>query len=161
VHYDEGMQIRDATPHDVPAVLPMVDAISRLHASWDPARFRTTASVLDSYRAWLTARATDPRAVFLLAERDGRVVAYLIGTIEDEIPIYWTPQTGWIHDLWVDPTYRNEGLGRQMTMLAVERFRALGMTQVRLQTASANDVGHALFTQCGFRNSTVEMICEL
>lgn len=155
------MDIRPATPADVPAVLPLVDAISRLHESWDPARFKVKSNVLDSYRSWLTARATDARAVFLVAERESRIVAYLIGTIEPEIPIYWTPECGWIHDLWVDALYRNEGVGRQMTTLAVERFRALGVSQLRLQTAAANDTARALFMQCGFRTSTVEMLMEI
>ena len=48
-----------------------------------------------------------------------------------------------------------------MVMLAVERFAALGVSQVRLETAAANDAARALFAKCGFRVSTIDMIMEV
>lgn len=154
------MDIRPATPDDVPAVLPLVARICALHQEWDAARFRTVEHPEQRYDGWLRQRATDPRSVFLVAERSGRIVGYIVGTIEKEIAIYWTPECGWVHDLWVDEAYRNEGLGRQMAMLLVERFKALGVKQIRLQTAAINDAARKLFTSCGFRVSTIEMLME-
>jgi ribosomal protein S18 acetylase RimI-like enzyme len=112
------------------------------------------------YRGWLTSRANDPRSVFLVAEREGTLVAFLVGTVEREIPIYRLNEFGFIHDLWVESAYRNEGVGRQMTMLAIERFRAMGMKQIRLDVAMKNDAARNLFATCGFRNSTSEMLLE-
>jgi ribosomal protein S18 acetylase RimI-like enzyme len=114
------------------------------------------------YRSWMTNRARDERSVFLVAHTDdGRVVGFLIGTAEREIPIYRLREFGFIHDVWVEPEYRNEGVARQMTMLAIEKFRAMGMKQVRLDTAAANDVGRSLFRACGFRPSVTEMLLEI
>jgi len=153
------MDIRPATPADVPAVLPMVRQLCDLHRAWDPAKYDFLPDIESMYRGWLISRATDPRAVFLVADRDGRgPVAFLIGTIEREIPIYRLKEYGFIHDLWVEPDYRNEGLARQLVMTAVERFRQLGVPQIRLDTAQANDTARALFTHCGFRPSTTEML---
>jgi ribosomal protein S18 acetylase RimI-like enzyme len=155
------MQIRPATPADVPAVLPMVRKLGDLHRRWDPAKYGYVADVESMYRPWLTARATDPRAVFLVADREGRgPVAFLIGTVEREIPVYTLKEYGFVHDLWVDEDYRNEGIARQMTMEAVERFRAIGVTQIRLDTAAANEPARKLFASCGFRASVVEMLRE-
>jgi ribosomal protein S18 acetylase RimI-like enzyme len=156
------MTIRPAALGDVPAVLPLVRKISDLHQQWDAERFGLRGDPAESYDGWLRRRAEDPRGVFLVAESDDRqIVGYLVGTIESEIPIYWMPECGWIHDLWVDESYRHEGLGRQMAMLAIERFAALGVRQIRLQTASANDAGRKLFESCGFRACTVEMLLPL
>ena len=44
---------------------------------------------------------------------------------------------------------------------AVARFREMGLTQVRLDTAYANDPARSLFRACGFRQSIVEMLVEL
>jgi RimJ/RimL family protein N-acetyltransferase len=155
------MDIRPATEADVPSVLPLVARICALHASWDADRFRTRDHPEQMYDRWLRQRAGDPRSVFLVAEHDGRIVGYLVGTIEAEIPIYWTPECGWIHDLWVDETYRHEGVGRQMAMLTVERFSQLGVKQIRLQTAAVNEGARRLFESCGFRVSTIEMLLPL
>jgi ribosomal protein S18 acetylase RimI-like enzyme len=155
------MQVRPATPDDVPNVLPMVSAICQLHQSWDPARFTTIDQPEKMYESWLRGRATDARSVFLVAEHDGRLVGYVVCTVEKEIPIYATTEFGWVHDLWIDPTYRNEGLGTQLTMLVIERFTEMGIRQIRLQTARENEVGRKLFAACGFEVSTIDMLMEL
>jgi ribosomal protein S18 acetylase RimI-like enzyme len=155
------MDIRPARPEDVPGVLPMVGKICALHESWDPAKYGFLPNPEDRYRRWLTARADDPRAVFLVADHDSRIVAFLIGTIEQEIPIYRLKEYGFIHDLWVEDEYRHEGIGRQMVMLAIERFKVAGVTQIRLDTAAPNEPARKLFASCGFRPSTIEMLLEL
>jgi ribosomal protein S18 acetylase RimI-like enzyme len=155
------MEVRAAKPTDIPAVLPMVRKLCELHRSWDRAKYEFVDGIEEMYRGWLTARATDPRAVFLVADREGvGPVGFLIGTVEREIPIYRLKEYGFIHDLWVEPDYRNEGLARQLVMLAVERFGDIGVQQVRLDTAGPNDVARKLFERCGFRVSVVEMLRE-
>lgn len=162
------MNIRPATPADVPSVLPMVARTCALHEQWDPAKYGFRENPAEMYRRWLTSRTTDPRSVFLVAERSDAMlqdvpflVGFLIGTVEREIPIYRLEEYGFIHDLWVGTTYRNEGIGRQMVMLAIERFREIGVEQIRLDTAAPNDVARNLFASCGFRPSTQEMLLEL
>jgi ribosomal protein S18 acetylase RimI-like enzyme len=155
------MDVRSAKASDVPAVLPMVRKLCDLHRSWDRAKYDFLDGIEEMYRGWLTARASDPRAVFLVADREGvGPVGFLIGTVEKEIPIYRLKEYGFIHDLWVEPDYRNEGLARQLVMLAVERFGDIGVQQVRLDTAGPNDVARKLFERCGFRVSVVEMLRE-
>jgi ribosomal protein S18 acetylase RimI-like enzyme len=155
------MTLRPATQLDVPAVLPMVAKIAALHENWDPQRYDYREHPEKMYDGWLRARANDDRSVFLVAEREGKIVAFLIATIEGTIPIYRLRETGFIHDLWVEPEYRNEGIGRQMAMLAIEKFREKGVKQVRLETAAANEAARSLFKSCGFRVSSIEMLCEI
>lgn len=155
------MIIRPATPDDVPAVLEMVRKINQLHQAWDAQRFGLKGDPAESFDGWLRQRCHDADSVFLVAQTEhgtGGLAAYLVGTIEDEIPIYLQPRCGWIHDLWVEESYRFEGLGRQMAMLAVEYFGKRGIKQVRVQTATANDAARRLFGNCGFRACTVEML---
>jgi ribosomal protein S18 acetylase RimI-like enzyme len=155
------MQIRPAVVADVPGVLPMVRKICALHEQLDPAKFGFKPEPQERYCRWLTARADDPRSVFLVADEGKQPAAFLIGTVEQEIPIYRLTEYGFIHDLWVEEQYRHEGIGRQMTMLAVEKFAAMGVAQIRLDTAAANDAARALFAACGFRPSVTEMLLEL
>jgi len=156
------MEVRPATPEDVPSVLPMVRKIASMHERLDPAKYSFRSDPGEMYRNWLRQRAADPRAVFLIAETDkAKRVAFLIGTVEDEIPIYRVEEIGFIHDLWVDEDYRHEGVARQLVTTAVERFRDIGVKQIRCDTAWANEPARDLFKRCGFRPSTVEMLIEL
>jgi len=161
------MDVRPATPADVPQVLPMVRKVCAFHQALDPAKYTFDGDPGEMYRDWLRRRATDRRSVFLVAdaraasEKEPRLVAFLIGSVEQEIPIYRVKEYGFIHDLWVEEDYRNEGIARQMVTLAVERFREIGMPQVRLDVAAANAPAAGLFRACGFRPSVTEMLIEL
>ena len=146
----------------------MVEKLCALHEAWDPAKYGFRDNVAAMYRGWLSDRSADAASVFLVAQRDQQpatagasLVAFLIGTAEHEIPIYRLERFGFIHDLWVEPDFRHEGIARQMTMLAMERFGAMGIRQIRLDTALKNDAARALFSACGFRESTREMLLEL
>lgn len=161
MNHNAAMEIRRATAADVPNVLPMVARICALHQHWDRAKYSFLPHPETRYSRWLSARAEDPESVFLVAETDGKLVAFLIGTVEDEIPIYTLDRYGFIHDLWVEEDFRHEGIGRQMTMMAVERFKQIGVKQVRLDTAAPNDAARKLFASCGFRPSVTEMLLEI
>src|SRR5690349_25052459 len=155
------MDIRPATAGDVPAVVKMVRKLCELDQRLHPARYAFRDEVERMYQSWLTERASDARAVFLVAERQERgPVAFLIGGLAREIRIYKLEEYGFIHDLWVEEDYRNEGLGRQLVMRAIERFKEMGVRQVRLDTAAANDAARKLFAGCGFRVSVMEMLWE-
>jgi GNAT superfamily N-acetyltransferase len=157
------MPIRPATADDVSAVLPLVRALCDLHAARDPERFAVVPDVLDRYARWLPERAADPRSVFLVAtdHATDRPVGFLVGTIEPEVPIFWIPACGWIHDIFILPEHRGRGLARQLLRGAAARFGTLGVKQLRLHTAMFNDAARAVFADEGFRPCVVEMLKPL
>ena len=72
-------------------------------------------------------------------------------------PLRHSPASLWARSR----TARGRGLARALVREAVGRFARMGVTQVRLETARANDAARALFASCGFRVSSVEMLAEL
>lgn len=157
------MKFRPGKPDDVEAVVPMLAAHYDLHARFDPARFTPRPDFESGYRRWLTQRSNDPQAAFFVAETEtqpNRVVGFVVATIERDIPVYAVQSFGFIHDLWVEPDYRNEGVGRQLVMLAVEALLQRGATQVRAEVAWANRPARSLMEQLGFRPSSVLYLAE-
>lgn len=157
------MPTRPATPADVPAILPMVRAICDLHEAHDPQRFAVRPDVLERYAKWLPERAVDPRSVFLVATlpTSPAPVGFAVCTIEPEVPIFWVPECGWIHDLYIMPHARRQGLARELVDAITVRFTALGVKQLRLHTATFNDAARATFAAEGFRPCVVEMLKPL
>ncbi len=167
------MLIRTATPADVPKVLPMVAKICALHDAWDSAKYGFLPYPEQRYEKWLRRLADNAQSVFLVTEDEDNLVGFLVATIEREIPIYrlqefafihdlWVePEYAFIHDLWVEPEYRQQGVARQMVMLAIKRFEQIGVKQIRLDTAAINEAARRLFASCGFRISTIEMLMEV
>lgn len=158
------MPIRPATDADVPGVLPMVRALCDLHQARDPERFKVLPDVLDRYARWLPQRAVDPRSVFLVAHEEhqpGALTGFVVCTVEPEVPIFWIPECGWIHDLFVIPSARRRGVARALTRAVCDRFREMGVKQVRLHTGAFNDQARATFAAEGFRPCVVEMLKPL
>ena len=84
-----------------------------LQINLDPAKYGFRGDPGQMYDRWLVRRAKDPRSVFLVAEPEpGRLAGFLVGSVEEEIPIYRLKEFGFIHDLWVQEKYRNEGIAR-------------------------------------------------
>ncbi len=157
------MPVRPAKLADIHAVLPMVRAICDLHTARDPERFAVLPDVLDRYARWLPERIEDPRSVFLVATTpDAAALAgFAVCTIEPEVPIFWVPECGWIHDLYIIPEARRQGLARELIIEITARFTDLGVKQLRLHTATFNDNARRTFAAEGFRPCVVEMLKPL
>lgn len=157
------VRVRSATADDVPAVLPLVRALCDLHAANDPERFAVRADVIDRYSRWLPERDRDPRSVFLVAEAEGLpgFVGFVVCTIEPEVPIFWIPECGWVHDLYVIPEARRRGVARALLREVIRRYAAMGVQQLRLHTGVFNDSARAAFAAEGFRPCVVEMLRTL
>lgn len=155
--------IRPARDTDIPGILAMASRLIDLHVAMDPHRYVRTPDIMDRYAAWLPERMRDPLGFVLVAEapRDtstSSLMAYCVGGVDDAIPIYWSPRCGWIIDLWVEPEHRRSGLASSVVDAALKRFHALGIDQVRAETAAHNDAVRAMFIRCGFRVASVEMM---
>lgn len=155
------MIIRSATPADVPQVLPMVAKVCALHESWDAAKYGFLPNPELRYKQWLIKLSTDERSVFLVAEHQATLGAFLVATVEREIPIYRLGEFGFIHDIWVEPEYRQVGIAKSMLRQTISSFSQRGVKQIRLDTAVANEAARRLFSSSGFRLSTMEMLIEL
>ena len=157
------MLIRRAKQSDISDVLPMVGKICALHETWDSAKYGFLPNPAQRYESWLGKLVKSDRNVFLVAEDETnqKLAGFLAATIEEEIPIYRLQEFAFIHDLWVEPEYRRSGVARQLVMEAMEQLQKLGVAQIRLDTAAINETARKLFSECGFRPSTVEMLIEL
>lgn len=185
------MLIRPATASDIPNMLPMIAKICALHQSWDAAKYGFLPNPEQRYQSWLKQLLKNPRNLCLVAENlvtensvtedsatensatenpiadrspspsNPTLAAFLIATVEREIPIYTLQEFGFIHDLWVEAEHRQEGIARQLVQQAIEHFTRIGIQQIRLDTAAKNDIARQLFAACGFRVSMVELLIEL
>lgn len=153
------MTFRRAESDDADAIMALVRRGVAFHEALDADRFGAKDNILAGYRRWLAQRIVDARSCVVVAANDaGLVVAMLIASVEGAIPIYRVSEFGYVHELWVDETYRNEGVARQLVAMTIEHFATIGVEQIRLETAAKNDAARKLFEQAGFRTATIEMM---
>lgn len=153
--------IRPATVEDIPQILPMVAKICQLHQQWDRAKYGFLPNPEQRYPQWLNRIIHRKRDLLLVADYDGKIAGFLVATVEREVPIYELQEYAFIHDLWVEEQYRKLGLAKGLVKGAIAHFQSLGVSQIRLDTATPNETARQLFQACGFRPSTVEMLIEL
>ncbi len=155
------MILRTAQLADIPQLLPLIGKICALHQAWDPAKYGFCQHPEHLYESWLGKLVTNARHLCLVVEDQTQLIAFLIATVEKEIPIYQLSEFAFIHDLWVEAAYRQQGVARQLVERTIAHFTELGIAQIRLDTAIANESARSLFLDCGFRLSTMELLIEL
>ena len=80
---------------------------------------------------------------FLVAELDGKVVGYVIGVIR------WG-FTGHILAIAVDPPFRRRGVGSALLISMLDRLRASGAREVRLEVRKSNVGAQRFYSKIGF-----------
>ena len=85
----------------------------------------------------------------VLAERDGRIVAYLLGFVSQD-------GTGYVHAVGVRRDARGEGLGRRLYARFEELVRARGAHGLKAITAPENAGSRAFHEALGFSVQEVE-----
>lgn len=87
--------------------------------------------------------AADAAGIFV-AEAQGRVVGYITTRLDRDAG------KGRIPNLAVSAEFRGHGLGRRLIEHALDYFRREGMQYAMIETMAQNEIGHHLYTACGF-----------
>ncbi|MFT3775888.1 MAG: GNAT family N-acetyltransferase [Minicystis sp.] len=153
--------IRPATRADMPAVARLAARLVRFHHALDPHRFMCLEPIEPGYERWLTHELSDPKAVILVAERDGAPLGYVYGRVEARDWNALLDAHGALHDVFVDETARAAGVGAALVEAICARFTALGAPRVVLHTAVQNTAAQRLFAKAGFRSTMIEMTRDL
>ena len=156
------MRTRVGTSADLKRVAPLMAKHRALHAEWDAAQFALKPDADKRFQRWLGPVTEDPRSILILAEQDdGRLIGYLAALVEKDVPIFVNDEYAVIKGMWVEPEMRHRGIATSMVRRACEEFAALGLPQLRIRTATANEAGRKMLESCGFRVATIDLLIEL
>lgn len=143
--------IRDAGAEDRDALDRMMAALNRIEHEWRPDR-DLDPEATGAHMRYLEGLAADGGFV-MVGDVDGAAAAFLVGLAEVEEGAYIEPckrRYGLVSDLYVEPAFRRSGLGRALLREAVARFRAAGMSSVRVHALAENTGAAAAYTAFGF-----------
>lgn len=113
--------------------------------AWHPEQGRMTAADLAAREREPWFRADD----LLLAERDGRLVAFSWMKVDGD--------AGELYALGVDPDAQGGGLGRLLTAHTLHRLAAHGLREALLYTEADNAAAVRTYTAAGFRRSRADV----
>jgi GNAT superfamily N-acetyltransferase len=100
---DLKLEVRDATPHDVPLLLQFIRSMATFEKL-------TVSATEESLHAALFGDAPAARALFALV--DGKPIAY--ATYFFSFTSMMGRRALWLDDLFVDPAFRGKGIGKAL-----------------------------------------------
>ncbi len=156
-----AINIRPATPTDVPTIGRLGALLVREHHDFDPQRFiAATPQTEKGYGSFLGTQLEEPKIVILVAERDGNVIGYTYSGVEGTDYMSLRGPAGVMYDIVVDPDHRQRGVGRILVDATLEALKSKGAPRVVLSTAERNAAAQRLFERAGFRRTMIEMTRE-
>jgi ribosomal protein S18 acetylase RimI-like enzyme len=116
--------------------------------------------VAEGYARFLSGELENDRAVVLCAVKGATIVGYPYGTVEGRNWSALLDPHGALHDVFVEPSARRQGVAEKLVLEMCSRLHALGAPRVLLHTAIQNREAEALFAKLGFRSTMLEMTRE-
>ncbi|PKW08806.1 N-acetylglutamate synthase, GNAT family [Streptomyces sp. 1222.5] len=141
----EDLEIRDATPGDLPAIVAML-ADDPLGAQ------RESPHDLSPYRAALERLDADPNQHLVVAEREGQVIGTLQLTIIPGLS-HKGATRALIEAVRIHSDERGGGLGSRLIEWAVDRSRQLDCVMVQLTSDKTRSDAHRFYERLGFTAS--------
>lgn len=103
--------------------------------------------------------AAPDRGLVWVIEQAGEAAGYLVLTWGYSLEFYG--RDAFIDELYVAPSYRGAGLGRQAVEWAEDACRAHGAGAVHLEVEIDNERAHALYRRSGFAERGLRLITKL
>jgi aminoglycoside 6'-N-acetyltransferase I len=132
------MQIRKATVKDKTA---WVDLRTQLWPRANPDELRAEADKLLEVSNW---------AIFL-AENEGKAVGFIECSIRDKAPACETARIGYIEGWYVNPEFRQKGVGRRLVERGEQWARDMGCVEMASDTTSNYPVSPAAHKALGYQ----------
>jgi ribosomal protein S18 acetylase RimI-like enzyme len=140
----QSIDIRSATLDDLASIFHLGEKVF------------TSQEVANLYRTWdefevTTLFNSDPE-LLLVAETEGRVVGFALGTTIDKARSAWT----YGHLLWlgIDPDCARQGIGSRLFDRFREVIEGRGVRMMLVDTQADNEPAIGFFRHKGFENPT-------
>jgi ribosomal protein S18 acetylase RimI-like enzyme len=149
--YREKMEIQELTPDDAVTVQEL-----RLFALREsPAAFGSSyAEEADWPQGVIAARLEDPsNHAYGAFINDGRLIGMAVLRREQRVK---SSHKASVFGLYVLPQHRRRGIGRALLETVISRASELGVRQVNLSVANANEAAVLLYESCGFERFGLE-----
>jgi ribosomal protein S18 acetylase RimI-like enzyme len=154
--------IRPVTEADEAAIAKLWTSLVAYHQHLDAALPGATEDGPRRYAGRLISRLSDPYTRAFIAEDDGRPVGYILGMVVDMMQDMFDQQVGgFLADIYVDPAYRRQGVGRGLVDALADWFRQSGVTHFEWHVAARNPAGIAFWHAIGGREVMIRMRAEI
>lgn len=154
--------IRGVTPDDADSLAEMWLALVAFHQALNEDLPGAAQGGEVRYSRRILERLDDPFMRALIAEVDGQPVGFVLGMIVDLMPdIFAQEPTGFLADIYVEPEFRRQGIGRTLVKALRDWFRREEVKYFDWHVAAHNPEGLAFWHSIGGRDVMLRMRAEV
>ena len=154
------VRIRAAAARDRNAAVGLWMALHREHETLDDRYCLAPDAAIywgNSFDGWVR----DSHHLILVGEADNTLVGLLVGHAASASPVYAPKLFVHIDDLYVEPSFRGQGVGRRMLARARAWAQAQDIDELQVGVLAANSAARAFWSAAGSRTYALTMVVPL
>lgn len=157
--------IREYKESDREALVECMEKLQEYIAGVDPLkRVLRKPGFGEVYTVWLLNLIAEGNGVIYLAEKGGKIVGCVAGTVSVPAPheIAGGVSTyGRVHELYVDSDCRGEGIGKALMDKCEDYFRKNGCDVALVEVFEPNKNAHEFYHSCGYADRDINLMKRL
>jgi ribosomal protein S18 acetylase RimI-like enzyme len=129
------------------------------HTSHDRV-YETAPGAEKTMRRFLAEVANSGYSFLFVAVAGDQTVGFISGELRQGSPTFLPKTWASVDDVFVEPEYRNRGMGRALLQSVRAWAQERGADGISLQVAAANSRGRKFYEKLGFREISVYQVFE-
>jgi GNAT superfamily N-acetyltransferase len=122
--------------------------------------YETAPGAEKTMRRFLADVANSGYSFLFVAAAGDRTVGFISGELRQGSPTFLPRTWASVDDVFVEPEYRNRGMGRALLQSVRDWAHERGADGISLQVAAANARGRKFYEDLGFREISVYQVLE-
>jgi GNAT superfamily N-acetyltransferase len=122
--------------------------------------YETAPGAEKTMRRFLADVANSGYSFLFVAAAGDRTVGFISGELRQGSPTFLPRTWASVDDVFVEPEYRNRGMGRALLQSVRDWAQERGADGISLQVAAANSRGRKFYEDLGFREISVYQVLE-
>jgi ribosomal protein S18 acetylase RimI-like enzyme len=122
--------------------------------------YETAPGAEKTMRRFLADVANSGYSFLFVATAGDRTVGFISGELRQGSPTFHPRTWASVDDVFVEPEYRNRGMGRALLQSVRDWAQERGADGISLQVAAANARGRKFYEDLGFREISVYQVLE-
>jgi ribosomal protein S18 acetylase RimI-like enzyme len=147
----DGVIIRNARIKDARETIPIWHGFIEYHRRISTMDMNLREDAGESWRKYFERHVRSGIRKAIVAESNGKIVGFLLGSIEKRPPCFTTLCQAYVDTVAVVENCRNQGIGSKMMNAFAEWAKAKGMPFIMLNVAAENSPAIHLYQRLGYK----------
>lgn len=148
------MRIRKASLKDVSEIVNLWRKLMEYHDKFKVCQIfnKRKQNAGKNFYGFVKKNIKSRNGLVLVAEDNGKIIAYNINYIKNNIPIFKIEKIGYISDLFIDKKYRGKGISSEFRKKAIKWFKSKKIKTMEIAAYPMNKRAVSIYRKWNFKD---------